>query len=85
MATVNYAHKVFEKLAAPRGAPDDLSKLSGMGPELLQKLNDGGIYHFWQLSAMSPEDVTKVDHDLKLGGRIERDGWVAQARDLAEA
>lgn len=75
----------FELLTAPRGAPDDLMKLSGMGPELVQKLNDGGVFHFWQLAAMSPEDVTKVDHDLKLGGRIDREGWVAQARDLAEA
>lgn len=81
----NDAGPAFELLTAPRGAPDDLMKLSGMGPELVQKLNDGGLFHFWQFAAMSPADVTKVDHDLKLGGRIERDGWVAQARDLAEA
>ena len=30
-------------------------------------------------------DVSKVDHDLKLAGRIESQGWVAQARDLADA
>ncbi len=29
---------------------------------------------------MTPDDVTKVDADLKLGGRIERDGWINQAR-----
>ncbi len=75
----------FELLTAPRGAPDDLMKLSGMGPELVQKLNDGGLFHFWQFAAMAPSDVTKVDHDLKLAGRIERDGWVAQARELADA
>lgn len=75
----------FELLTAPRGAPDDLTKLSGMGPDAVQKLNDGGIYHFWQIAAMSPEDVTKLDHDLKLGGKIEREGWVAQAREFADA
>lgn len=75
----------FETLTTPRGAPDDLTKLSGMGPDAVQKLNDGGIYHFWQIAAMTPADVTKVDHDLKLGGKIEREGWVAQARDLADA
>ncbi|CAN7391094.1 30S ribosomal protein S2 [Bosea sp. LjRoot237] len=79
------AAPVFEVLTAPRGAPDDFMKLSGMGPEIVQKLNDGGIFHFWQLAAMTPAEVTKVDHDLKLAGRIERDGWVAQARDLADA
>ena len=61
-------------------------KLSGMGPQIEQKLNDGGIFHFWQLAAMSPADVSKVDRDLlKLAGRIESQGWVAQARDLADA
>ncbi|PZR90730.1 MAG: 30S ribosomal protein S2 [Stutzerimonas stutzeri] len=75
----------FELLTAPRGAPDDFMQLTGMGPEIVQKLNDGGIFHFWQLAAMSPADVTKVDHDLKLAGRIESQGWVAQARDLADA
>ncbi len=79
------AAPAFELLTAPRGAPDDFMKLSGMGPEIVQKLNDGGIFHFWQLAAMSPADVSKVDHDLKLAGRIESQGWVAQARDLADA
>jgi len=77
--------QAFELLTGPRGAPDDFMKLSGMGPEIVQKLNDGGIFHFWQLAAMSPADVSKVDHDLKLAGRIESQGWVAQARDLADA
>ena len=71
----------FELLSAPRGAPDDLSQLHGVGPQVIQKLNDAGIYHWWQLAAMTPEDVTKLDHDLKLSGRIDREGWVAQARE----
>ena len=75
----------FELLTAPRGAPDDFMKLSGMGPETIQKLNDGGVFHFWQIAAMSPADVTKIDHDLKLGGKVEREGWVAQAREFADA
>jgi small subunit ribosomal protein S2 len=84
-AVVEGQAQAFELLTGPRGAPDDFMKLSGMGPEIVQKLNDGGIFHFWQLAAMTPAEATKVDHDLKLGGRIERDGWVAQARDLADA
>jgi small subunit ribosomal protein S2 len=77
--------QVFETLTTPRGAPDDLARLSGAGPDAVQKLNDGGIFHFWQIAAMSPAEVSKIDHDLKLGGKIEREGWVAQARDLADA
>ncbi len=75
----------FELLSAPRGAPDDMSKLAGIGPQVVQKLNDAGIFHYWQLAAMKPEDVAQIDRDLKLSGRIERDGWVQQARDLLAA
>ena len=74
----------FEQLTAPRGAPDDLTKLTGVGPQLEKKLNDAGIYHYWQLAAMKPEDVQKVDAELKLHGRIDRDNWIAQARTLIE-
>jgi small subunit ribosomal protein S2 len=72
----------FELLTAPRGAPDDLAKLHGVGPQIIKKLNDAGIFHYWQVAAMTPEDAANVDRDLKLGGRIERDGWIAQARGL---
>ncbi len=75
----------FELLAAPRGAPDDLTKLTGVGPELEKKLNEGGIFHYWQFAALAPGDEAEVDQKLKLNGRISRDGWVAQARSLIDA
>ena len=74
--------EAFEILSAPRGAPDDLAKLQGAGPQLVKKLNDGGIFHYWQIAAMTPADAAKVDQDLKLNSRIERDGWIDQARTL---
>ncbi|WGJ16006.1 30S ribosomal protein S2 [Methylocapsa sp. D3K7] len=73
---------VFELLTAPRGAPDDLVKLPGIGPQIVKKLNDAGIYHYWQIAAMTPADAAKLDRDLKLAGRIERDGWIELARGL---
>ena len=75
----------FELLAAPRGAPDDLTKLHGAGPQIVQKLNDAGIYHYWQVAAMTADEVAKLDADLKLHGRIDRDSWVSQARSFVEA
>jgi len=84
-AEVEIALEPFELLAAPRGAPDDLAKLHGVGPQLVKKLNDGGIFHYWQIAAMSPADVEKLDQELKLNGRIARDGWIDQARALASA
>jgi small subunit ribosomal protein S2 len=44
----------FERLVGPRGAPDDLKHLHGLGPEIEKKMNDAGIFHFWQVAAMSP-------------------------------
>ena len=75
----------FELLAAPRGAPDDLAKLSGVGPQLVKKLNDAGIFHYWQIAGMTADEAKKVDQDLKLNGRIARDNWVNQARTLIAA
>ncbi len=77
--------EVYESLAAPRGAPDDLTKLTGVGPELEKKLNDAGVFHWWQVSAMQADDVAKLDAELKLNGRIARDNWVDQARKLLSA
>jgi small subunit ribosomal protein S2 len=74
--------QVFETLTAPRGAPDDLAKLPGVGPQIVKKLNDAGIYHYWQIAAMTAADAGKIDRELKLAGRIERDGWIELARGL---
>lgn len=74
--------ETFELLAAPRGAPDDLAKLPGVGPQIVKKINEAGLFHYWQLAAMTDDDVTKLDADLKLNGRMARDKWVEHARTL---
>jgi small subunit ribosomal protein S2 len=73
----------FELLTAPRGAPDDLSKLAGVGPQVEKKLNEGGLFHYWQFAAMTDADAAKIDSELKLQGRVG--AWVQQARELASA
>jgi small subunit ribosomal protein S2 len=75
----------FELLAAPRGAPDDLAKLHGVGPQVVKKLNDAGVFHYWQIAALTSDEAKTLDQDLKLGGRIERDGWPEQAKSLIAA
>ena len=77
--------EVFELLTAPRGAPDDLAKLTGVGPQLIKKLNDAGVFHYWQIAALTATDIEKLDADLKLNGRIARDNWIDQARALLSA
>ena len=75
----------FELLAAPRGAPDDLAKLGGVGPQIVKKLNEHGVFHYWQLAAMTPDEAAKLDTDLRFNGRITRDNWSDQARTLMAA
>ena len=73
----------FAGLVAPKGAPDDLTKISGVGPVLEKKLNDLGIFHYWQVAGFTAEDVANVDAVLNFKGRIEREDWIAQAKALA--
>lgn len=68
----------------PSGEPDDLKRISGVGPVLEGKLNALGITRFDQIAAFSADDIAKVDDLLNFKGRIERDGWVAQATELAK-
>ncbi len=75
----------FELLAAPRGAPDDLAKITGVGPQIEKKLNEHGVFHYWQIAAMTDDEAVKLDADLKFNGRITRDKWSEQAKALMAA
>ena len=73
-----------ETLSAPRGGQaDDLKKISGVGPKLEALLNEMGFWHFAQIAAWTPAEIAWVDARLKFKGRIERDGWIAQATEFA--
>ena len=65
------------------GKPDDLKLLKGVGPKLEQTLNELGFFHFDQIAKWTEAEVAWVDSRLKFKGRIERDGWIAQAAQLA--
>lgn len=70
--------------ARPDGEPDDLKKISGVGPVLEKKLHELGITKFEQVAAFTPEQITEVDDRLSFKGRIERDNWLEQAAKLAK-
>lgn len=75
-----------EKAAAPAAAAgaDDLKVLSGVGPALEKKLHAAGVTTFAQIAAWSDEDVAAMDEMLSFKGRIEREGWIEQAKELAK-
>ncbi|HWB47090.1 MAG TPA: 30S ribosomal protein S2 [Hyphomicrobiaceae bacterium] len=74
----------FVGIDAPRGEADDLKRLPGINSKLEQRLNDTGVYHFWQIADLEPEAAEALDRTLNLKGRIARDGWVAAAKKLVE-
>lgn len=63
---------------------DDLKKLSGVGPALEKKLNAAGVTSFAQIAAWGEADITEFDEKLSFKGRIEREGWVDQAKELTK-
>ena len=70
-------------LDAPQGEADDLTRISGVGPKLLEKLNANGVYHFWQIKDWGPAEIAFMDDQLSFKGRIERDNWIGQATEFA--
>lgn len=71
-------------LDSPRGGKaDDLKLISGVGPKLERTLNELGVYHFDQIAAWTPDAVAWVDNYLSFKGRIGREDWIKQARQLA--
>ena len=74
----------FEALSGPRGVADDLKKLTGISPAIEKKLNDLGIFHYWQLAELDHDTAHKIGEEVGLPSRA--DAWVAQAKALtAEA
>jgi large subunit ribosomal protein L21 len=74
--------KVPAKKAA-KATGDDLKVLSGVGPALEKKLHENGVTTFAQIAAWTDADVAEMDEKLAFKGRIEREGWIAQAKALA--
>lgn len=76
-----------ELFATPeRGEPDDLKQISGIGPKLEALLQQNGVYYFWQVASWEPADIRFIDKRLEVfKGRIARDEWVRQARELMES
>jgi NADH-quinone oxidoreductase subunit E len=70
---------------APKGGKgDDLKAIKGVGPALEKSLNDMGVWTYAQIAAWSPTEVAWMDDNLvRFKGRVSRDGWVEQAKILA--
>jgi predicted flap endonuclease-1-like 5' DNA nuclease len=73
-------------LLTESGGYDDLKLIVGVGPVLERMLHRLGIATYRQIARWSERDVDEFDAKLpEFPGRIRRDGWVTQARELHQA
>lgn len=72
------------RLKKPEGKADDLKLISGVGPKLEKTLNGLGFWHFSQIAKWKKADIAIVDDELSFKGRIVRDDWIKQAKELAK-
>ena len=71
-----------KKAAAKAETADDLKQLSGVGPALEKKLHEAGVTTFAQIAGWGGDDIAEMDEKLSFKGRIEREGWVDQAKAI---
>jgi large subunit ribosomal protein L19 len=76
---LNAAFKGFKK---PKGEGDDLTKIKGVGADLVGRLASIGVIKYEQIANFSDDDIANVDEALSLGGRVEKEDWVGQAQKL---
>jgi predicted flap endonuclease-1-like 5' DNA nuclease len=68
---------------AKKEEADDLTIISGIGGWIQEKLNALDIFTFRQISNFTKEDMVTVTEAIEFfPGRIERDEWILQAREL---
>ena len=68
------------------GSPDDLKLIVGIGPVLERMLQQLGVGTYRQIARWSERDIDEFDAKLaEFPGRIRRDAWVTQARELHQS
>ncbi|OUD08701.1 hypothetical protein BVC71_12280 [Marivivens niveibacter] len=83
--SVEGGEKPVAMAAARGGQPDDLKVIQGIGPKLEELCHSLGIYHFDQIAGWGANEVAWMDSNLpRFKGRVTRDNWVAQAKEIVE-
>jgi large subunit ribosomal protein L21 len=72
------------RIANLEGKPDNLKKISGVGPVLEKKLHEAGIYFFWQVANLKEDQIADLEEEMSFPGRITRDEWIKQAEEFAK-
>ena len=62
--------------------PDDITLIIGIDSPVAERLAGEGVSSLAQIAQWGADDVSDYDAKLGLDGRIERENWVGQAKDL---
>jgi hypothetical protein len=65
-------------------APDDLTAIRGIGPELQRVLNQAGIVSYRDLLRRDPDEIEEHIRDSHIRAPIDVEGWRKQAEKLAK-
>jgi large subunit ribosomal protein L19 len=76
---LNAAFKGFKR---PKGLVEDLSKINGITPELAARLGTINVIQYNQIASFSGEDIMNIEEFFNLGGTIDKNDWIGQARML---
>ncbi|MBZ9859697.1 50S ribosomal protein L21 [Mesorhizobium sp. CA12] len=68
---------------APKGEPDDLTVIKGIGPVAAKDLAEQGIITFAQLAKLTEKDIAKIDEHMPFSADQIKD-WREQAKELAK-
>ncbi|MEX0954671.1 MAG: 50S ribosomal protein L21 [Rhizobiaceae bacterium] len=68
---------------APKGKPDDLTQIKGIGPVAAGQLNEQGITTFAQIAKLSDKDIAKIDEAMPFSADQITD-WRDQAKELVK-
>ena len=84
-ATASWQKGTTKLGTAGAGHKDDLKVINGIGPKMEGILNGFGIQAWEQLAALKKDEVEKVNNALEaFPGRITRDDWMGQAKQLVK-
>lgn len=69
--------------ATRSGLVDDLKRIQAIDAKLETALRRIGVTSYQQVGDWTGDDVVRVSRALELGGRIEQESWIEQAKILA--
>ncbi len=62
---------------------DDLKRIKGIGPAIEKTLNALGYCSYRQIANLTADDISRIAGRLRgFSGRIQRENWTGQAREL---